>query len=342
MTAGGGQPTDIVQHVPCNNCHATHTAPSGPYLLKQAKVSETCLKCHDGTPSPDQGANIGALIAAPYRHDTASAVNLPNHIPGNTDCKDCHEPHTMRQAAAPVAAPGLQTSLGTIDGVSLSGGAAARAQYEYEICFKCHADNAAPLTPRVSRVIAQTNTRLEFAPAAVSFHPVAVKGKNTNVPSLRPPYTVDSMMFCTDCHGSDASKKAGGAGPNGPHGSTFPGLLLARYDTQDYTPYTTSAYALCFNCHDNTKVVADSGPFPFHAKHVDLNQTPCSACHDSHGVSSAQGSSMHNAALINFDSSIVLQDDVTHRIEYTRTAPGSGTCTLKCHGKQHTAMPYGQ
>jgi predicted CXXCH cytochrome family protein len=340
--SAGGQPTDILQHTGCNNCHATHTAPSGPYLLKKAKVSETCLTCHDGTPSPDHGPNIASLVAAPYRHDTASPVNLPNHIPNNTDCKDCHEPHTMRQATAPVAAPGLQTTAGTIDGVAISGGPTARAQYEYEVCFKCHADNAAQITPRVSRVLVQTNTRLEFAPSAVSFHPVAAKGKNMNVPSLRPPYTTDSMIFCTDCHGSDASKKAGGTGPNGPHGSTYPGLLLARYDTQDFNPYTTTAYALCFRCHDNTKVVADSGLFPFHKKHVDDSQTPCSACHDSHGTSSAQGTTMHNSALINFDASIVLPDDVTHRIDFTRTGPGSGTCTLKCHGKQHTATPYGQ
>jgi len=229
--------------------------------------------------------------------------------------------------------------MGSIDGMNISGATVQKAQFEYEICFKCHAEKSA-VTRRITRQIVQTNTRLEFASTAVSMHPVAVKGVNSNVPSLRPGYTVDSIISCTDCHGSDNSKKAGGTGPNGPHGSGIQGILLARYDTADNTPFTTSSYELCFRCHDSTKVVADSGPFPFHKKHVDDKQTPCSACHDSHGIASAQGSALHNFALINFDTSIVLPDDVDHKIDFTHTADNHGTCTLKCHDKEHHATAY--
>jgi len=215
-----------------------------------------------------------------------------------------------------------------------------KAQFEYEVCLKCHGKTPTNLTPLVARQLVQPDMSLQFSPSAVSFHPVAGKGKSVDVPSLRPPYTTDSRILCTDCHGSEQSKKAGGAGPNGPHGSNFAGLLLARYDTADYVTYTTSSYALCFNCHDNTKVVADTGPFPKHRLHIEGNQTPCSACHDSHGVASVQGSALHNSALINFDTSIVMPDDVSHMIQFTRTAPDHGTCTLKCHGKQHNATAY--
>jgi hypothetical protein len=246
----------------------------------------------------------------------------------------------MKLPGATPIPPGIQITLGKIDGISVAGSKVNTAQYEYEVCFKCHADNPAKVTPHVPRQLVQSNTRLEFASSAISFHPVAAKGKNLNVPSLRPPYTVTSQIQCSDCHGSESSKKAGGAGPNGPHGSSFPGLLLARYDTADYTPYSTTAYALCFNCHDNTKVVADSGPFPSHKKHVQDNSTACATCHDSHGISSAQGSATHNTALINFDTSIVFPDDVSHTIQYTQTAPNHGTCTLKCHNENHTNRAY--
>jgi hypothetical protein len=286
-----------------------------------------------------QGANVGAALASAYPHDTKSAVNLTDHVPHNVDCKDCHESHTMKLGGGTVSSPGISPTLGAIDGVTMGGSSTTKATYDYEVCFKCHADKSA-VNPLVTRKIAQTNLRLKFDPAAVSFHPVGAKGKNLNVPSLRPPYTTDSVISCMDCHGSEQSKRAGGTGANGPHGSAYKGQLLARYETTDYTAYSTGAYALCFTCHDNTKVVADNGPFSKHKLHVDDKQTPCSACHDSHGVPSAQGSLTHNAALINFDTSIVLPDDVGHVIEFTQTGAGHGTCTLKCHGKEHSGMAY--
>jgi predicted CXXCH cytochrome family protein len=333
--------TDIAKHSNCDDCHQTHSAPSGPYLLGKSKVSDTCLTCHNGSPSGAgsiQGPNIAAALNTAYPHDTKAEVNLTNHVPHNVDCKDCHEPHSMKLPDA-VVTPGISAVQGAIDGVNISGTAVAKAAYDHEVCFKCHSDNPA-LNPTITRQIVQPNVRLQFKPDAVSFHPVAGKGKNTDVPSLRPPYTVDSLISCMDCHGSESSKKAGGSGANGPHGSAYAGMLLARYDTADFTPYSTTAYALCFNCHDNTRLVADSGPFPFHKKHVDGQQAPCSTCHDSHGIASAQGNAMHNAALINFDTSIVQPDDISHRIDFTHTGADHGTCTLKCHGKEHNATPY--
>jgi predicted CXXCH cytochrome family protein len=335
-----GSTTDIVAHASCASCHRTHTAPSGPYLLTTAKVSDTCLTtCHDGTTGPNQGPNIAALARGSNPHDTKSAVNLKDHIPLNVDCKDCHEPHSMIAAGATPAAPGLSPRLGLIDGITIAGAAALRAQFEYEVCFKCHGDKSA-VNPRISRVLSQSNVRLQFATDAVSFHPVALKGVNLDVPSLRPGYTTDSIIACTDCHGSDSSKKGGGTGPNGPHGSAYPSILLAPYTTADQTAYSTSAYALCFRCHDNTKVVADSGPFPWHDTHVNKNTTPCSACHESHGIASAQGNTMNNFALVNFDTTIVFPDDVTHAINFTHTGSEHGMCTLKCHGVQHFQKSY--
>jgi len=346
-----GSVTDIAAHNPCAGCHKTHTAPSGPYLLAAEKVSDTCLACHDGSTGPDKGVNITALARGANPHDTKSAVNLKDHIPLNVDCKDCHEPHTMiaggttlmtgaiSATPAIAAAPAISRRLGDIDGTTIGGAAVAKAQFEYEVCLKCHGDKPA-VNPRISRVLSQSSVRQQFATNAVAFHPVAVKGVNLDVPSLRPEYTTDSVIACTDCHGSDASKKAGGVGPNGPHGSAYQGILLARYETADRTAYSTTAYALCFRCHDNTKVVADSGPFPQHKKHIDDNQTPCSVCHDSHGIAFGQGNALQNYALLNFDTSVVLPVDAGHPIQFNHTGSEHGACTLKCHGKDHVNTAY--
>jgi hypothetical protein len=246
----------------------------------------------------------------------------------------------MAKASSLGSALGVSPALGTIDGVTIAGGVIGQAQYEYEVCFKCHADNTANTSHVAKRLIVQTNKRLQMGVNAISYHPVALQGKNVNVPSLRPPYTTSSLILCTDCHGSSDSKKAGGSGPNGLHGSAFPALLLARYDTADLTPYTTTAYALCFTCHDNTKVVADSGPFPRHKTHIQDQSTPCSICHDSHGISAGQGTALHNFALINFDSSVVLPDTVTKKLEFDHTAPQHGQCFLNCHGVNHSGTSY--
>lgn len=88
------------------------------------------------------------------------------------------------------------------------------------------------------RCIVQANTCLEFGPAAISRHPVESAGRNLDVPSLRLPWTTASVMNCS-CHASDP-RHAGGAGPSGTHGSNFEPLLIARYETADFTTETAS------------------------------------------------------------------------------------------------------
>lgn len=330
--------TDIAAHVVCDSCHKTHTAPSGPYLLAEAKVSDTCLQCHSGTAGANQGPNIAQTLAKVDPHDTKSPVNLSNHIPNNVDCKDCHEQHTM-QTSAVGTAPIIKPLMGKIDGVAAAGGPVVLAQFEYQVCFKCHADSSA-VNPTLSRQIVQSNLRLKMDASAISFHPVEISGKNNNVPSLLPAYTVNSIIYCTDCHGSETSKRAGGSGANGPHGSSYRPLLIAQYLTANNTGYSTAAYALCFKCHDSTKVVSETGPFRYHKLHIVDVRTPCSACHDGHGISSAQGTTVKNFALINFDTSIVFPETTSKRREYNHTSTNHGKCYLNCHGKNHNGWSY--
>jgi hypothetical protein len=158
------------------------------------------------------------------------------------------------------------------------------------------------------------------------------------VPSLRTQYTTSSVIYCTDCHSSDQGRVASGTGPTGPHGSTFKPLLALRYDTKDFTQESEAAFALCYKCHDRNSILGDV-TFP-HKVHLVDQQTPCSICHDSHGISSAQGTIIKNARLINFDTTVVRPDATTARLEFNQTGPRTGTCFLSCHGTTHSGTTY--
>jgi len=98
-------------------------------------------------------------------------------------------------------------------------------------------------------------------------------------------------------------------------------------DNQAESP---AAYAMCYKCHSRTSILADES-FP-HRLHVVDEQTSCTTCHDSHGVASAP-------ALINFNTAYV--SAFSSRIEFNRSSPFSGNCTLTCHSHDHDASAYG-
>jgi predicted CXXCH cytochrome family protein len=330
--------TTVTPHEDCVNCHQAHTAPSGPYLLVGDRVTTTCLTCHDGsyTGAADILTDLGMFSV----HDTGSPVDPPDPIPGHVRCADCHEPHTMMPGSA--RPPSVHPNFGQISGVNSSGAPVESVGSEFAVCYKCHADRNAFRSEWVSRIITQINTRLEFDPSSVSFHPVEAPGRNRDVPSLQPPWTTASLMHCSDCHGSSMSVKAGGSGPNGPHGSNEEPLLLARYETADFTPESADAYALCYRCHfrdTNDGILLDRS-FTQHKLHVEGANAPCSVCHDAHGISSAQGTFRNNSHLINFDRTIVFPDPLTGRREFIDDGLFMGQCYLRCHGVDHSPKSY--
>ncbi|MFI5378383.1 MAG: cytochrome c3 family protein [Tepidisphaerales bacterium] len=328
-------PTTVEHHQQCLGCHQNHTAPSGSRLLRQATITGTCTTCHGAGTTPPQGPNIAAEIRKFANHDTNPPIDLTSHAPGDSACSDCHDPHTMRTALA--TAPSIRGNFGQVAGISARGMPVHPAKYEYEVCFRCHADKQ-DLEPVVSRVIHQTNMRLKLSTSAVSFHPVEGRGTNLSVPSLRPGLTTASTIYCTDCHSSDSGRKAGGSGASGPHGSENTGLLIDRYELGDYTSEGSQTYALCYRCHDRNSILSNQS-FKLHAIHIVTSKTTCSTCHDPHGISSAQGTPLHNRFLINFDVRIVLKSAVGKR-EFSSLGVRSGTCTLKCHGVDHIGFQY--
>jgi len=320
----------------CENCHRPHSAGTGERLLNFTYEEDNCLDCHNGKVA---SSDIAAVITKQYNHPVQeyTGVHDPAEdftsggVPKHVECIDCHAAH---QANSDPSIDGSMVSGATrgASGISAGGMTLSEARYVYEICFKCHADNNVISKQDIARQIDQLNTRKEFDPANPSFHPVELMGKNPDVPSLMPPYTISSTISCTDCHGASDP-----AAPKGPHGSDWQYLLAERYVTSDFTPESSSSYALCYKCHSQSTLLNDES-FP-HRKHVVDERAPCSACHDPHGVSFMQGNSLRNSHLINFDLSIVLPDD-RGRLEFNDLGRFQGQCFLNCHGKLHNPNGY--
>ncbi len=327
-------PWSTLADAACEMCHRPHAAGGHERLLHFARSEDNCLDCHDGSVAR---TNIRNDLAKFSRHDVVryEGIHDPREIPGvaprHVECVDCHNPHASQQAAS--QAPLIQGAMQGISGVTLSGATIQTAQFEYEVCFKCHADSPDRSESAVTRQITQTNVRLEFDPSGPSYHPVTAPGVNPQVPSLKPPMTVASQIYCTDCHSSDESSPA-----KGPHGSVYPYLLAYRYETSDFTQENRASYELCYQCHSRNSILGNES-FPVHNEHL-AEGIPCSACHDPHGVSASQGTALNNSHLINFDITIVQPDPDTGRLAFEDLGVFHGQCFLSCHGNKHSPREY--
>lgn len=323
----------------CANCHRPHSAEQPERLLTSTVEESICLVCHTGTVA---SKDMSSDLAKPYGHSPADTLGVhdPTENPlvmnRHAECQDCHNSHAAYAGGA--AAPGVPGPLVGISGLDSGGQQVDRITFGYELCYKCHADNHG-LTAYVPRQHEQMNVRMEFDPANPSFHPIEAPGANPDVPSLLPPWTTASIMTCGDCHQSDSSPDFGGTGPAGPHGSVYQPLLALNYSRVDNSPESPQAYALCYKCHSRSSILDDDS-FDKHRKHIVKEDTPCSACHDAHGVSFTQGTALGNTSLINFDLSIVSPLPDTGELFFRDLGFRQGTCTLLCHGEEHDDEDY--
>ncbi len=333
----------------CAVCHRVHTAPSPERLLRFRREEDNCLHCHDGTISRHD--ILGEIRkASAHRVDLHTGVHDPAErdvsLRPHVECTDCHNPHAAQaepivrtRGPAPVRALG---ALKGARGVTISGAPTDNAKFVYEVCFRCHGNQPVRIRRTTVRDVNETNVRREFQPFNPSFHPVAGPRRNPDVVSLRPPLRVGSVISCTDCHNADDSKAAGGSGPNGPHGSRWAPLLIARQERKDFTVESAAVYALCYRCHDRTSILRDDS-FPLHRVHVVVVRAPCTVCHDAHGINAGAGTSSNHSSLINFDRRIVRPAPVgaLPAVRYRDTGRFSGSCTLSCHGVDHINVTYG-
>ena len=341
----------------CMACHRSHNAaPKGQLLrLGTAEADQAvCVRCHAaGAGASDIARELAKpwSHAVPGAHDASegpqnAAHRLPEASVGasrHATCVDCHNPHEARPSTLSAGAR-LAGSLQGVWGIDDLGRRSDVAQFEYQICFKCHGDSQnQPAAFRgagqqpVRRAAADANLRRVFAASSPSSHPVVAPGRNPDVPSLRAPLTAASQIRCTDCHASDDGPGAGGSGPRGPHGSIHHPLLERNYSTSDLTPESPATYALCYKCHVREVLLSPASAFPLHQKHVVDQRTPCSACHAAHGVSATAGTPLANAHLVDFDLTIVRP---AAGAPYTSTGPRAGSCNLTCHGQRHDSLRY--
>ncbi len=332
----------------CMSCHKIHSARHPERLLRARRDEDNCLNCHSGAVA---NFNIAADIRkrsghyVPGRGGVHDPAERPFTMRRHVECVDCHNPH----AAQPNPIGRVRGTLGQVvkgpnlhvPGVTLSGRETDDSRFLSEICFKCHGDGVARPRLQTTRQVSQTNVRLEFQVSNPSFHPVGGPRRNSDVVSLISPLRVGSTITCTDCHNSNNARAFGGSGANGPHGSLFEPLLVRNYDTDDFTPENAEAYSLCYGCHDRDSILNDES-FSRHRRHIVDIRTPCSVCHDAHGVYRGQGGTNTHTNLINFDLSVVSPADSPsgRRVEYTDTGRMSGNCTLTCHGMTHVNFPY--
>jgi len=322
----------------CASCHVSHTAGSKKELMRFSSLEKNCLVCHAGE---GPGQNIAADMNKFSAHstlsegDTHSAQEDPVNPPTrHATCTDCHNPHASNKSlGGQMRLPG---ALNAVAGITAGGSKIHAVTHEYELCYRCHGDSAQRGPAVVPRQFVETNTRREFDPGNVSFHPVETTGKNPVSPSLILPLNAASTIDCKDCHNSDQGPAAGGTGARGPHGSSFAPILERMLLTTDGTPYNPANFALCFKCHSSTVVDSDlNTSWQFHRKHIEDYRAACTTCHDSHAASQPH--------LINFNTAYV--QPLNGALRYTSTGMNHGVCTLTCHdgagqNKPHDAKSY--
>ncbi len=319
----------------CHNPHGYNDGNGNIEYMLFARDSKTgdsppyerggCEACHDGTQAgsiKDVKTQLSKLYAHPThtyndRHalpETSSSFGPANR---HAECTDCHNPHAMGPTGdvhtvggangnnvsdillnmwgvEPTTWPSIWTQPTTFterkppaypDG----------AQYEYQICFKCHsyyglgADNQGTddgiywesdyLGISSPSGNFATDVAREFNKNNRSVHPVVVS-LNNQTGSLSPKslgtgWSGDHQlktpwrnygtqtMYCSDCHGANNES----LGADGPHGSTIPYMLKG---TGKYWPTKSDGTTLwrlretditdnddlfCKNCH----VLYDSG-----------------------------------------------------------------------------------
>lgn len=343
--------TDAGKCVNCHDPHATDDATGVIPSMLRLREQLQCTGCHNGV----AGKNVAAQIAKTYAHPFTLSVrhtalegndSLPERYDDSgmtprrhAECADCHNPHVARADFVPVTAPDATERLHGVARIRVMNGAAGtRPAYEwrgaadligpreYEICFKCHSSwTTLPAGKPDLAVLTNPNNP--------SFHPVQGRGKNLTIDpaSFVTGWAADSLVYCSDCHGSDDPQV------RGPHGSANRFILRAPSPSTS-TFQTMSPNDLCFSCHryevygDRGAAMATQQASRFnrpsdrgHAFHVGQRDVPCYACHQTHGSATHAG--------------LVATGRNPGITIYTQTT-GGGTCTPTCHNTRTYTVNY--
>jgi predicted CXXCH cytochrome family protein len=320
----------------CGSCHVGHGVSEEPMLTHSEE--EFCYQCHGSEAKQSTMKSVGKLAEAanladierefdkPYRHPVVEGFGhspteeLPSYRSSgasHAECVDCHNPHQRVTGASDQRAD--------VPGLSLSRQYLQQSVYEYQVCLKCHTDAAGFESPEVDMARA-------FATSVTSQHPVTKASIGERSVSLLSDAALMTQMKCSDCHTNDDPD-----GPRGPHGSNYPYMLSANYNTDGYATESAYNYAFCYSCHDRESILGNES-FPLHSQHIEgdpvkgISGTSCYTCHSSH-------SSRLYGNLLRFNQEIVSRNSAG-QLEYLSTGENSGACYLSCHDVNHQPGDY--
>ncbi len=286
----------------------------------------TCFDCHDN----GHGSNKVNLLAPWDAVPDSSPAD-----PLQEEERFCYQCHDGSSTAVNIQAQFNQTSHHNVSADDPQGG-------QFVECVNCHN----PHTNNNSNKISDPdNTQLLWMgsntgfcltchdgapPAGVTF-PATASGtgydKSAYVNSSH-----DNLLGnygCSHCH--DA------------HGSPYNSLMPEEYATNDYNPYNTADYQLCWRCHVENEIIGQRNAFDRrHELHVQGEDSSCITCHDAHAPfdSGEQG-------LINFEFAVQHSFDFQYldgrdasTSFWFNSGQSRGSCYLGCHTENHTPERY--
>ncbi len=327
-----------------------YTAETGAKSLADgdATLDGLCEVCHTATfrhansSAGDHRHHAGTACTSCHTHENGFAAP-------EATCKDCHD-HAQPQ-------PGAMNRRQIVAGYGTGGdfmqashhvmGATAAAEVvTANDCAVCHSTtNHRTITGGVAVDLRNfdtgATTRYDGTAASAESHcvschddshaPFSTAKTAKNVTATWPASTHQrNAASCLTCHGDG-------------HGGTRQYMLQGAYALTDNTTYTTAAYALCWTCHSESKIINQYNHFrDLHKKHTKEKRVPCFDCHDNHGSYDAG-----EAGLINYTYaksrgvSITFTGGRNASTSFYVSADGlTGYCYVSCHGKSHNPQSY--
>lgn len=332
-----------VEESGCTACHDPHKSDT-KFLLTQPGVKQTCATCHD-TPLEKyaHGPFASGQCTVCHQPHEANAVNLlrqgdqPEHCfschtgvqvrvanspfvhePAKQDCTTCHDAHTSAfpyQLSAPVADSCLSCHEDMAKRIKAQP-VSHDAVFMDEGCANCHDPHAAA-GPSLLR------DRADHLCMRCHNEPIRASDGRT-IPDMQP--TLNRRFLHGPVRAGDC------AACHSVHGGENARLLVKRFPDTFYASFDLTNYALCFGCHSDDLVLAETtdqltgfrdGDRNLHYLHVhrDKKGRTCKTCHDIHGSDRPD----HIATDVPFEGS-----QWAMPINFSKTDDG-GSCSPGCH-----------